>query len=106
MTKKNNYSNLIANIQREREEVNEEKKIFDDIDRVLARKYNIKRPPYVREGISATQEEINLTKEIRGRLAQYSPEEIPNKSQIWRAGLHILNKLNTQEIYELIKTLN
>ncbi|WNE40891.1 MAG: hypothetical protein mread185_000348 [Mycoplasmataceae bacterium] len=39
-------------------------------------------------------------------MVQYDPLKIPTKSGIYRAGLHILNQLNTQEISEIIKTLS
>ncbi|MDR1670275.1 MAG: hypothetical protein LBR43_00930 [Spiroplasmataceae bacterium] len=106
MTEKKNYSNLVSNITREREEIAKDRKNFQEVEGVLARKYKITRPPYVREGISVTEEEVDLAKEIRGRMAQYDPLKIPTKSEIYRAGLHILNQLNTQEISEIIATLS
>jgi hypothetical protein len=103
MNKKINYSNLFFNIQREREEV--ATKNFNQVDEILAERYKIKRPPYIREGISTTREEIDLAKEMVGRLAQLNPLDIPPKSKIYRAGLQVLKDLPTEEIAAIIKSL-
>lgn len=109
MTKNNtNYSNLINNIVRERNEYQQQnfQKNYNNVEEILTQKYNLKRPPYVREGLSVTQEEVDLAKVIRGKLAQVNPLEIPSKSEIYRAGLHVLKEISAQEILDIINTLN
>ena len=100
MNKKINYQNIKL-----KSEQNSPDKDFDSIEELLHKKYNLKRPPYTRKGISITQEDIDLAKEIRGRLAQNDPLNIPNESQIFRAGLLALNKLNLEEIINITSKL-
>lgn len=106
MADKKNYSNLVNNITRERKEIKNSQKDYSKVDEILNQKFSLKRPPYIREGLSVTQEEIDLAKKIRGNLAQLNPLEIPNKSQIYRAGLHLLKELSIEEINEIINSLS
>jgi hypothetical protein len=108
MVKNNKYENLISNIEREKEEINNRKR-FTEVEKIIEQKYhlkeNLKKRENFRESLSVTKKEVDLAKDIRGKIAQSRPELIPNKSQIYRAALWALKNLSLKEIIKIIDQL-
>ena len=95
---KKEYTNLMENIKREKEEYSNDK-----INKIIAEKYKLKESSFKRVSLSVSQTELDLVTNFRSQLATLN--FFPNLSLIYRAGLQALNKLNLLEVKDLINLL-